>query len=164
VISADLDGELGAADAARIELHLGGCLSCQQWRESAYLATRLTRVGDALPPADFVERAIAAVQEDVRRRRARRHWLIFARAVVGAGLLQVLATVPLLVLARRQPAGHGHVQLLGVIELAIGTGFFLGALVVLWKEREQSGLEVVRSMSTASLSSSPGVVASEEVA
>jgi predicted anti-sigma-YlaC factor YlaD len=163
-MSAHLDGELAAAELARAESHLEVCVGCQQWRELAFVATRRARVGVALPPPDLTERVMAAVVADVRRRRSRRYWLVFARAVVAAGLLQLLATVPLLVLARSGSAGHGREDMLGVVELVIGAGFFVGALVVLWQTREQSGLEVVRSLPAASPMSGDGVAATEEVA
>jgi hypothetical protein len=38
---------------------------------------------------------------------------------------------------------------LGLVELAIGAGFFVGALVVLWRERDRSVLELVQPATAA---------------
>jgi predicted anti-sigma-YlaC factor YlaD len=164
-MSAQLDGEWPPVSPEQTAVHLADCAGCRQWQESAHTATRRVRVGSALPSADFPNRVMDAVRADVRRRRSRRYWLVFARAVICAGSLQVLATVPLLVLARSH-VGHGRVQLLGAVELVIGAGFFLGAIVVLWKDRDQTGLEMVRAVpSHAPESTNRAIaVATEDVA
>jgi predicted anti-sigma-YlaC factor YlaD len=143
-ISAELDAAPSVVGREHVAAHLAGCASCRQWQELAHVVTRRARLGGALPPRDLAERLTGGVRADIRRRRVRKYWLAVARAVVGAGLLQLLATVPLLLLARSHTSGGGRVHLLGLVELAIGTGFFVGALVVLWRERDRSVLELVR--------------------
>jgi predicted anti-sigma-YlaC factor YlaD len=145
-ISAALDAWPGAVGREHVAAHLDGCSPCRQWQELAHVVTRRTRLGGALPEPALADRITDGIRADVRRRRARKYWLAVARAVVGAGLVQLLATVPLLLLARGHASGGARVHLLGLVELAIGTGFFVGALVVLWRERDRAVLELVRPM------------------
>lgn len=142
-ISAQLDGEAPALAAGTVERHLAGCGRCRDWQAAAYQVTRRLRVQGALPAPDAVGDVVGAVRADRRRRRLRRSWLRFGSAVVGAGLVQLLVTVPLLVIAHRHPDGGGPLDLLGATELVIGAGFFLGALVVLWRDRGAASPDVV---------------------
>lgn len=144
-ISADLDGELPPRDGDRVAAHVASCPSCLRWREQAQLMTRRVRVGGALPEPERVAAVLAAVRDEQRRRRTRRCWLAVAFAVVGAGLVQLLATVPMLMLARGHTGGGGLLHQLGLVELGIGAGFFVGAVVVLWRERDRASLTVVRT-------------------
>jgi predicted anti-sigma-YlaC factor YlaD len=144
-ISADLDHELPTPGLDRVEAHLATCAACRSWREQAQRLTRRVRVGGPLPAPEQVGAVLAAVRVDQRRRRARRAWLVVAGLVAGAGLIQLLATVPMLLLARGPASGGGLVHQLGLVELGIGAGFFIGALVVLWRERNRPTLTVVRT-------------------
>jgi predicted anti-sigma-YlaC factor YlaD len=144
-ISAGVDGAEHPLAAEQLAAHLAECASCRQWRELAHVVTRRTRLGGPVPPPDLAARLIGGVQDDARRRRTRAHWLLVARVVVCAGILQLLATVPLLLLARSRTPGAGRVGVLGLVELAIGAGFFVGAVVVLWRERDDSVLRLLPS-------------------
>jgi predicted anti-sigma-YlaC factor YlaD len=149
-VSAGIDEGLDDLTRERVAAHLAGCHPCRSWQELAHLVTRRTRMSLATAPPTLVARLSAAVREDARRRRVRRYWLGVARAVVLAGLLQLLATVPLLVLARSHTSGGSRVHVLGLVELAIGAGFFIGALVVLWQQRDLQVLELTRPGRNAS--------------
>jgi predicted anti-sigma-YlaC factor YlaD len=148
-LSAELDNEPATLGREHVDAHLAGCLSCRQWQDLAHVVTRRTRVGSALPTPGLSDRLVAGVRSEVRRRRRRHYWLLFARGVIVAGLLQVLATVPLLVMARGHTSGGGRVHVLGLVELTIGAGFFVGALVVLWRDRDKITLEAVRTAELA---------------
>jgi predicted anti-sigma-YlaC factor YlaD len=143
-ISADIDEDVDGLTRERVSAHLAECSTCRDWRELAHVVTRRARMGVAAPSPQLAEQVAAAVRADLHRRRARRHWLAVARAVAIAGLLQLLATVPLLLLARGHASGGGRVHVLGLVELAIGAGFFVGALVVLWQARDQQVLGLAR--------------------
>jgi Putative zinc-finger len=143
-ISAAMDGDGPPVAREHIDAHLGSCASCRRWQELAHVVTRRTRLGGPLPPPELGDQLMTVLLEDARRRKTRRHWIAVARAVAGAGLLQLMATAPLLLLARNHTSGSDRVHVLGLVELAIGAGFFLGALVVLWRERDQSVLSATR--------------------
>jgi hypothetical protein len=163
-ISAELDGEQPAIASEQADTHQASCVACQQWRELAHIATRRARLGGALPPTDLTERVVAAVRADTRRRRARRYWLALAWAVICAGVLQALATVPLMLMARSSGADFGQVRALDIIELVIGAAFFLSAVVVLWQARDNSGPELVRAARVAGSASAASAPTVEEVA
>jgi predicted anti-sigma-YlaC factor YlaD len=142
-ISARLDGEPAAASDVHVAAHLSDCTACRDWQERAHRVTRRVRINTALPEPGQVSRVVGAVRDDRHRRRVRRHWVAFGTAVAAAGAIQLLATVPLLVMARARTSGGGRVHTRGLVELAIGAGFFVGALVVLWRDRGP-GSDVVR--------------------
>lgn len=148
-ISAELDAAAATAAPEHLAAHLLGCAACRQWQELAHVVTRRSRLGGALPAPGLAEQITEGVRADIRRRRVRKYWLAVARAVIVAGLLQLLATVPLLLLARSHTSGGGRLHVLGLVELAIGTGFFVGAILVLWRERDRSVLELVRPAQSA---------------
>jgi predicted anti-sigma-YlaC factor YlaD len=141
-VSTGIDEGLDDLTRERAAAHLADCQPCRSWQELAHVVTRRTRMSLATAPPTLAAQLGAAVQADVRRRRVRRYWLGVARAVALAGLLQLLATVPLLVLARTHTSGSSRVHVLGLVELAIGAGFFIGALVVLWQQRDLQVLEL----------------------
>jgi predicted anti-sigma-YlaC factor YlaD len=143
-VSAELDGAAAVLAREHVAAHLASCARCRQWQELAHVVTRRARLGAALPMPGLAEQITVGVRADVRRRRVRTYWLAVARAVICAGLLQLLATIPLLLLARSRTSGGGQVHVLGLVELTIGAAFFVGALVVLWRERDRSLLELVQ--------------------
>jgi predicted anti-sigma-YlaC factor YlaD len=142
-ISAELDRETPSLGETYVAAHLSRCGACRAWRESAHRVTRNARLRTALPEGSAVALVAAAVRVDEQRRRHRWRWLVFASAVVGAGVVQLLATLPLLLMARSHTSGGGHVHALGSIELAIGAGFFIGGVVVLWRSRESVSPDVL---------------------
>lgn len=142
-ISAAIDGEVATVAPPRVDAHLAGCESCRQWQEAAHAATRLTRLGLALPDPGLAGRLVSAVESERRRIRVRRYWLRFVAAVVTAGVIQALVTVPMLYAARSRTSGGSRVHSLGLAELAIGAAFFVGALLVLWRERTRGTLEAL---------------------
>jgi anti-sigma factor RsiW len=162
-ISALLDGEVPTLAAGSVEQHLAGCGGCRDWQATAYRVSRRLRVQGTVPAPDAVADVIGAVRADRRRRRLRRSWLRFGSAVVGAGLVQLLVTVPLLMIAHRHPDGGGPLDLLGATELVIGAGFFLGALVVLWRDRGAASPDVV-SLDERSTGRAPTASSTSEVA
>lgn len=143
-LSAGMDDELPAGAAPHVAEHLADCADCRRWQESAYAVTRRVRVRSALPDSDAPTRIVAAVRVDARRRRVRRYWLGFGSSVVVAGVLQLVATVPMLMIARSHTSGGGRLHTLGMVELTIGAGFFAGALVVLWRDRGTASPDVIR--------------------
>ena len=142
-LSAGIDGESAVVSREHLAGHLGRCASCREWQELAHAMTRSVRLGSAVPSSTLPGRIVEAVARDARQRRNRRYWLAVSCAVAAAGLLQLLATVPLLVLTHTERPGSDASQILGVTEAIIGAAFFLGALAVLWKSRDRSTIEVV---------------------
>lgn len=125
------DGETSAVSEAQLGAHLSGCRDCTAWQRASEDLTRRARVGGPLPDADLADRVVAAVAADVVRRRSRRQWLVAAGLVVLCGALQLLVSVPLLVLSHHD--GHRSTSdWLVALELAVGASFFVGALVLLW--------------------------------
>lgn len=142
-ISATLDGETPSLGEPHVAAHLSECDACGAWRDSAHRVTRHARLRAALPEESAVALVAAAVRVHEQARRHRRRWLVFACAVAGAGVVQLMATLPLLLIARSHPSAGGRVHALGAIELAIGAGFFIGGVVVLWRDRETVSPDVI---------------------
>jgi predicted anti-sigma-YlaC factor YlaD len=132
-LSALADGEVPMADLHQVCAHLSRCADCQGWEQAAAEVTRRTRIGARLPDVDLSDRISAAVDLDLARRRSRRQWLVAVVMVVLCGCLQLVVSVPLLLLAHHGSSGHGH--LLVVLELLVGASFFVGAVVLLWHTR-----------------------------
>lgn len=142
-ISATLDGETPSLGEPHVAAHLSECDACRRWRDSAHRVTRYARLRAALPEGSAVALVAAAVRVHEQGRRHRRRWLVFACAVVSAGVVQLIATLPLLLIARSHPSAGGRVHAVGAIELAIGAGFFVGGVVVLWRGRESVSPDVL---------------------
>jgi predicted anti-sigma-YlaC factor YlaD len=143
-LSAGIDGEAAALSPEHTAEHLRDCAACRDWQDLAHTVTREVRLRSAHAPSDLATRILAATERDARQRRNRRYWIAVFCGVAVAGLIQLLATVPLLVLARSESSGSDASHLLGVAEALIGAAFFVGALVVLWKTRTDTTLELVR--------------------
>ncbi len=98
-------GELGEADADRLERHLAGCPGCRAEADAVGLALSLA----ALPPASAAERVAAGqgAREALLRHRAGRRQRRFAGRValaVAASAAFALA-VPWYLLSRHSPVG-----------------------------------------------------------
>lgn len=98
-ISARLDGEGPAAEAAAIDAHIERCPACRRYRDQAARVTRLTRTRAAEPGPDLVAFVVAAAPRR-RTRPAATSAVRAALAVVGIGQL-VLATAGIV-----SAAGH----------------------------------------------------------
>lgn len=153
-LSAEIDGEaVVIGDAVRS--HLEGCDACREWRELAHRVTRSARLGAALPSADLADRIVRGIQWDARERRVRRQWVAVFAGVAAVGFVQVLATVPLLLLARGSGRHAGTV--LGVVEASIGAAFFIGAAIVLWRTRDGSTLHSLEAAGAEDRAGEPGL-------
>src|SRR5205814_1880583 len=92
LVQADFDGELSAADAARVELHRGQCAICRQtYDDLARLRAEMAAAGMRLQASDaFRARLRAALPQEPRESavRTRRAWLGGAgAALVAAGVV-----------------------------------------------------------------------------
>jgi hypothetical protein len=132
-LSALADGEAPIADPYQTRAHVARCADCQRWEQVAADVSRRTRIGGRLPDLELTDQISAAVDLDLARRRSRGQWLVAVVMVVLCGALQLVVSVPLLLLAHRGGSGHG--RLLVVLELLVGASFFAGAVVLLWHTR-----------------------------
>jgi hypothetical protein len=93
-ISAWLDRQLGEAEAAQVECHLGQCESCRQFQKELELTTGWFRNLNVLEPPDYLwTRIAAALEQPAERKRPawlrlpevwsyRREWLAAAAALI----------------------------------------------------------------------------------
>lgn len=112
--------------------HLEGCTGCRAWASRCERVTRRARVGGPLPPDELTDRIVRAVAADIERRRSRRQWTLAAALVALSGVVQLLVSLPLLLMAGRP---HGSLGWEVLLEFVIGSSFFAGALVLLWHSR-----------------------------
>jgi len=73
-----------------------------------------------------------AIALDLERRRAHRQWAVAAALVAVSGVVQLVVSLPLLLVAGSAHRSPGWEVLL---ELVVGSSFFAGALGVLWHTR-----------------------------
>jgi predicted anti-sigma-YlaC factor YlaD len=137
-VSAALDGESDAAEAARVDAHLAGCAACRAWQHDAAAVTRRARTGVADAGPDLVARVVGAAPGPRVRR-----WGAAARvglgvvgavqAVVGATSLVGAAAHhdagPMVDPAMVLGAGMAHAtHETAAWNLALGVAFLAGAL------------------------------------
>jgi predicted anti-sigma-YlaC factor YlaD len=138
-ISASLDGELEAAEAALLDRHLQRCPACRAWREDAHGLTRRIRlsvVTDAPAPDPGLAASATAARYVRDRRRA--PW----PARVGLVLLalgQIAITIPALVFGTDHDAPIHVAHEMGSFDLAIAAGF----LVAAWRPQRAKGMRVL---------------------
>jgi predicted anti-sigma-YlaC factor YlaD len=85
-LSARLDGEETAADAALADTHLPGCADCRAWWEAAAAVTRLARTGFAAPVPPLPESVL-----DAAPGRGRAHLVTALRVLLGGlGVVQLM--------------------------------------------------------------------------
>ena len=103
LLSDRASGEIAAAAAARLDVHLAGCAGCRA--EAEALATVLAMAA-LPPPAEAEHRALAGLAESVRLEQRRAEHRLRAPLRYAAALLAVAAAVAFLVapaFTRRSP-------------------------------------------------------------
>lgn len=136
VLSAQLDGEVSAAEQVGADAHLDGCADCSGWLNQAAAVTRRSRLTVLTSGPDLTDTILAALPTAGPTRRGLRSRLVLAlRGVLGlVGGLQLALG---LVQVGRGPAGaHEHVDVLASGHLwhesaawnvAVGAGFLFVA-------------------------------------
>jgi predicted anti-sigma-YlaC factor YlaD len=130
-LSAYLDGVDPPVSRAAVDAHVADCPPCRAWRDAAEDLRRRSRLGRPLPDPDLADRIMSSVAADRKRRRARHQWLVAAVLVALCGSVQLLVSVPLLVMTHHRAHRSTGDWLVG-LELAVAVSFVLGALVLLW--------------------------------
>jgi predicted anti-sigma-YlaC factor YlaD len=136
VLSAQLDGEVSAAEQAAADAHLDGCAGCRGWLDQAAAVTRRARLSVLTPGRDLVDEVLTAVPAASPVRRGVRGRLVLTlRGVLGliGGLQLVLALTQV---GRGPVGGHEHAGVLASGHLwhesaawnvAVGAGFLFVA-------------------------------------
>lgn len=129
-LSADLDGELGPDERARLDAHVAGCPACAVRRDELRLLHRAVRLRPAEAVPDLSERILAAANPP---RPGHGEWVRTALLIVA--LSQLVLAVPDL-LGRASGAPVHVARHLGSLELA----FALGLVYAAWKPVRAYGL------------------------
>jgi len=133
-ISAGLDGEDSAVDAARVEEHLARCPGCRSWRETAHAHTRLVRLRAAEPPWHPTQVLLSAVPLVAGSRRRRLSILLLRAGLLSLAAAQVAFVVPAWLFG-----SHDAARDVGAFDLAMATGFLLAA----WRPDRSRGMTVI---------------------
>jgi len=140
ILSAELDGEAGAADVAAARRHAAACETCTAFLTGATALHRAVRLGPAAPVPDLTAAILAATApaEPTTRR--------------GAALRLALGAVAITLLAIAIPAllapntGHEHPNHFGAIDLALAVGL---AFVAAYPRRALAGFLPVATVLVA---------------
>ncbi|MBO0768464.1 MAG: zf-HC2 domain-containing protein [Solirubrobacterales bacterium] len=131
-ISAQLDSEPPEVDPAALEQHLADCAACRAWRERAHTLTRQARLAPARPlsepPPELLVRLAPPPRQlvDIAQLRV---------GLLAVAVLQLIITVPALLLGEDREAPLHVAHELGSLELAIAVGL----LGVAWRPSHASG-------------------------
>jgi predicted anti-sigma-YlaC factor YlaD len=138
-ISALLDGERSELEAAELEEHLAGCESCRDWHDQAHEVTRRFRLAaTSWPPAPNPE-LLTAVDDAS----GPAPWASAATstrlALAFVALLQLVVTVPPLLLGSDRGAPIHVAHEMGSFDLATAVGFLAAA----WKPSRARGMQML---------------------
>jgi predicted anti-sigma-YlaC factor YlaD len=138
-ISAGLDGEPSGVKPAELDSHLDTCPDCVSWRDSAYTVTRRARIALA-PTAPAAPAALVAALRDSPGRTWRASQLTKARlGLVAVAVLQLVITVPPLILGSDRYAPIHIAHEMGAFDMALAIGFLAAA----WRPAHARGMHVL---------------------
>ena len=134
-LSAQLDGEDPGVSPDLLQHHLRSCFRCRQWELELATLRRAGRLSSADPVPDLSGRIIAAIGQEQRLARRRRHAVAIRVGRLLVAILQlVLAGTDLL-----SGSGQGRAHTLhelGSFDLALAVGF----LCVAWRPARAYGM------------------------
>ena len=131
LISAELDGELDAAETNVLFGHLTTCRECTELRAALTTQHRMIRIGHADSVPDLAPRVLAVAHPP---RVGRRGWVRQTLAVIG--LTELIVAIPALVLGEDSGAPVHVARHLGSLGAALG----FALLYVAWKPTRAYGL------------------------
>jgi predicted anti-sigma-YlaC factor YlaD len=140
-ISAGLDGEPHGFAAGELELHLERCAECLAWRDRAHTVTRRARIALAPTAPAAPEALLTAVGAPAHNRA----WpgvdaLTQARlGLVAVAILQLVVTVPPLILGSDRTAPIHIAHEMGAFDMALAIGFLAAA----WRPAHAKGMHVL---------------------
>jgi predicted anti-sigma-YlaC factor YlaD len=137
VLSAQLDGEAEAIEAAAADEHRRACAACTAFAQGSARLHRASRLGAAPQVPDLTSRILMAIGAEARRSGDGATPLRVALAAVA--MLEIAAALPALFLGDDGGLSVHAARHAGSFALAIGVGF----LYVAWRPRRATGILVV---------------------
>lgn len=139
-MSALLDGEPADIEQAVLEAHLARCGGCRGWRDNAHIVTRRVRLAAAQPTPPAPAALLAAA--DAERLLVAQRLAPLTRARLGlaaVAILQIILTVPQLILGHDHDAPIHIAHEMGSFDLALAAGFLTAA----WQPSRARGMHVL---------------------
>ena len=139
-VSARLDGELNDTASSELDHHLAACAECRRWRDGAHAVTRRARIAIAPIAPGAPASLLATVGESAPTRSLRLSELTQIRlALVGVALVQLILTVPALVLGSDGAAPIHVAHEMGAFDAALAFGFLAAA----WRPANARGMHLL---------------------
>jgi predicted anti-sigma-YlaC factor YlaD len=140
-ISAGLDGEAFDGEIGELELHLESCRACLEWRDRAHTVTRRARIA-AAPTAPVAPGSLVEAVGTSARNRPWQQASSLTKARLGlaaVALLQLVVTVPPLILGSDRDAPMHIAHEMGAFDMALAIGFLAAA----WRPVHAKGMHVL---------------------
>lgn len=131
-LSARADGEPDELPAGALDDHLRGCASCTSWEQDATSLTRRLRLHPVAAPADLVAGVTAAATAAPRAGA----WPVERVLLLALGVLQLLLSLPPLLLAPEVAADLHVAHEVGVTDIALA----VGVLAAAWQPWRAAGM------------------------
>ena len=133
-VSAGLDGEASAQDAAEADAHLTECAACRAWASQAERLGRRLRVRVADPVPDLASAVVAGAGDLRRQRRTARARIAVRFTLVAVAVAQLTLALPDLdghVHSGNEAAAWGVAAAVGLLTAAASPRRVVGMLPVL---------------------------------